>query len=287
MNFKSYIDQAWAQHDKQTANVVQSYSLGLERAHSEDDILAFCRLVLHIAAEHDFNFEAALQETQKIQKSEYAQSPAVKAVLLRQAASLKVMGEKKVDLSSFSISDRSLVFVVAASSFLYRNQFDKADDFLVQSVSASLALPSTDPAFKQMAMSCNNMAAFLSEKSELKTEEKKRMIDFAIYSRNFWEKAGTWLQVERAEYYLSRYFRKISDWDKALKHAELCLQICKSEKAPAVEMFFAHEALALTSKEMNDQFQFEKNLEQMKIFFNQCSESDQSWMQQSLKKAEQ
>lgn len=286
MSFKNFIDDAWTKHEKQTTEVVSSYTQGIELLQSEEDVLGLARLVSHIATDHNFNFDIAAVTLEKLQQHSLSQGSKTQATLQRLIATMKFISGQPVDVSQLSVSDRTMIFISASASFLYQKNFEKSESLLNNAIAASHSLKdSKDPAYRTLAMSTNNMAAAISERTILNAHEKRLMIDLAQYARNFWEKAGTWLQVERAEYYLSKYYRKINDFQNAELHALLCLDICEKEKAEPLEHFFAHEALALTFRDKGSDVQYHRHLEQMKNHFNQCPESDQSWMRESLEKA--
>jgi hypothetical protein len=263
---------------------MNTYEVGFALAQSENDLLALGRLINHIATEHNFKFEQAFHFLEKIQGSEHLITEASKQATALQIATLKFITEKKIDISTFLPADRAVIFITAANYYLLKDDVEKSEKLMKQSVAATLGLKSDNPAHKTLAMLCNNMAATLSEKKERTDLEKKFMIELAHYSRNFWEKAGTWFHVERAEYFISRYYRLISDFKNAQTHAELCLKICTREKAEPLEMFFAHEALALAFKGMQNSEEVERQLIAMKEFFIKCSENDQAWMQESFDK---
>lgn len=287
MNFQKYIDQSWAKHDKQTDEVVASYSEGQDLLRTEDEVLAFVRLISHVATEHNFKFDIAITTLERLKQQALAESTTVQTQINRQVALMKYILGKQVDISNFSNSDQTIIFISAAASFLFQKDFEKAEMLLNKSITQAQSLEeSKDPAFRTLAMSTNNMASEISQRPVLNPEEKKLMIELAHHARNFWEKAGTWLQVERAEYYLSKYYRKSGDFRAAEQHGVYCLQICEKEKADPLEHFFAHEAIALAFREKNNDVQYQRHLEQMRSYFSQCKEADQAWMAESLKKAE-
>lgn len=287
MNFKTYIDTAWMKHDKSTTEVVSSYPEGIELSKTEDDVLAIARLVSHVATEHNFSFEIAISTIEKLLVLSHVNSPQAKATLGRILVTLKFTSGQAVDVSKLTVSDRTIVFITAAASNLLQNHFEKTVSLLNNAIAASHSLSDLkDPAYRTLAMLTNNMAATLGDRTQLNEVEKELLIELAQYARTFWEKAGTWLQVERAEYYLSKYFRKIQNYQKSEHHALLCLHICEKENAEPLEYFFAHEALALTFRESGSELQYQRHLEMMKKYFEKCQASDQSWMQDSLDKAD-
>ena len=97
---------------------------------------------------------------------------------------------------------------------------------------------------RAMAVAGHNLAASLEEKSVLSADEIALMLMAAKASRTYWERAGTWLQVERAEYQLATTFLKSGDLVQAEFHARECGRVVTENNAPALEQFFAAEALA-------------------------------------------
>lgn len=287
MTFKEYIEKSWAEHEKQTDQVVLSYEQGISLIQSEDELLGLSRLVSHIASDHNFKFNAATVTLQKLFDHPLATAQKAKLALTRLLVTLKYMADQTEDISNFSLSDRTIIFASTAASLLLQKNFDKAKMLLNNAIAASHSLKeNSDPAFKTLAMCTNNMAAALSEKNILTPQEESLMIETAQYARNFWEKAGTWLNVERAEYYLSKYFRKIVDLENAERHGYLCLEICEKEKADPVELFFAHQSLALVFRLKKNDIQYQTHLGFMRKYFTECGQADQSWMKASLTEAE-
>lgn len=287
MGFQKYIDDAWAKHAKETNVVVESYNTAMGFLQSEEDVLGLMRLISHIATDHNFNFDIAVNALEKLQAHTLAQAPSTQSHLKCQIATMRFISQPKEDVSHFSVSDRTMIFIAAASSCLFQKNFSKAEALLNNAIAASHSLKDAkDPAFRTLAMCTNNMASEISQRTVLNQQEKKFMMDLAHYARNFWEKAGTWLHVERAEYYLSKYYRKIGDLQSAENHAQLCLQICEKEKAEPLEHFFAHESLALAYREKKNDIQYQRHLQQMRNYFSQCKDADQSWMRESLNEAE-
>ncbi len=287
MEFQSFIDTAWSLHDKHTSEMVKHYEGGLKLAKNETELLALSRLITHVAVEHDFKFDSALHYLVKIAENSHLVSETGRQAVKRQIATLNYIADQNENISDFSASDRTIIFITTATALVCQNQIEKSEHFLQRAVAASLSLSDDDEAFKFLAAACNNMAAKLGDKNAVDDIERKLMLVLAHYSRNFWEKAGTWLHVERAEYGLSKYYRKIYDFENSKKHGQLCLKICSQFHAEPMEMFFAHESMALTYKELNEQGAFETHLQEMKLYFLRCGEADRLWMQASLNKAEQ
>lgn len=72
------------------------------------------------------------------------------------------------------------------------------------------------------------------------------------------------------------------DRPKALSHAQVCLELAQENSAPALELFFGYEALALIEKARGNATGFSKALEQVKANFGKLSAEDKPWCEASL-----
>ena len=70
------------------------------------------------------------------------------------------------------------------------------------------------------------------------------MLEIAAASRVHWARAGTWLEVQRADYCLALTHLAAGQLEAAFAHARACLEACEANEAPAYEYVFAHEAQA-------------------------------------------
>ena len=78
---------------------------------------------------------------------------------------------------------------------------------------------------KALAITGNNLATELENRSALDATETALMLRAAQAGLDFWKVAGTWLEEGRAEYRLSSSLRKAGDASAALRHAERYLAI--------------------------------------------------------------
>ncbi len=100
----------------------------------------------------------------------------------------------------------------------------EASDTLTKALALAAYGPGKDdPAATALAVTGNNLACALEEKTSRTRDEDGLMLRAAEAGRRFWEISGNWMNVERAEYRLA--------------HTQLQL-------ADAGELFFAHEVLA-------------------------------------------
>jgi L-rhamnose isomerase len=112
------------------------------------------------------------------------------------------------------------------------------------------------------------------------------MIKAATVARKFWELAGTWKEVERAEYRLAYSHKKAQQLDKALAHASTCIEIIVKNGSDPFELFFGYEALGMVEKDRNNQIGFNKAVEKMRSLYENISPDLQAWCSDSFKKFE-
>lgn len=126
-----------------------------------------------------------------------------------------------------------------------------AEQLLVRDEHEALAHPDA-PARQAYAAAANNLAVGLRTGRRGDAASDALMITAAETSRRAWERAGTWLHVERAEYQLAVCHAVLGQGRQALHHAQLCLALCSAQGADALEHFFAHEALLLAHRAAGD-----------------------------------
>ena len=109
------------------------------------------------------------------------------------------------------------------------------------------------------------------------------MLQAAAVGRRYWARAGTWLETERAEYRLARCWLAAGDPAQARQHAQACLALVDAQPAPpALERFFACEALALTERAAGQAAAEAAAVDGMRRAFEHLSAEDQVWCQASL-----
>ena len=71
-------------------------------------------------------------------------------------------------------------------------------------------------------------------------------------ARDHWALAGTWLEVERAEYRLAMSWLQAGDAAQACRQAQACLDGVSANEGPALELFYACEAMARSLVALGD-----------------------------------
>ena len=151
----------------------------------------------------------------------------------------------------------------------------------------AFGLADTDPGVRALAANSNGIAATLQEGVlregvPLQPTTRQLMIEAAQVARSQWERAGTWLEVERAEYRLALCWLAAGDADCALQHAQCCEAMVSQNGALPLEVFFAAEALFLTARALGDSRRQAAAQATAQRAFNALPASDQGWCRATL-----
>lgn len=158
----------------------------------------------------------------------------------------------------------------------------EAADWLAADELRAAAHPDAQ-ARKAYAVTANNTALELRLGPRGDAAADALMLLAAALSRRAWAAAGTWLQVERAEYQWALCHAQLGQGEAALVHARQCLAMCMAEGADATERFFAHEALARAWHAAGDSDQVAQQRRQMtRLLAEVGDEAMRAWCAQAL-----
>lgn len=285
MKFETYLDQAWTDHAKQPHKVADDFTTAASYVETVDQLAQLVGLVTHVMGEHlgKWNEGQKILESLKAHGAFAADTEAERAIS-RSIAVMKLGRDEFPDLKAFGSSDQIRILAVTSSA-LSERETSRSQSLLMKALEiARLGLEKKDPANRALAVTGNNLACALEEKKSRSPAENELMILAARIGREYWEIAGGWLEVSRAEYRLGMTYLEAGDTTKALKHAQACLEMCRKSKAGDLDMFFALEVLAKVEKNRGNALGFKTALEQATQHFNKLSADDKSWCEPSLKK---
>ncbi len=285
MSFESYLNQAWADHAADSVKVANEFSNGASLVESNDQISQFAGLVTHVMGEHLGQWENGLSLLKDLQKHpKFLAGTESERAVRRSLQVLKVGKGQTEELSEFSNSDQIRIMATAASALSDRDPV-RAKELLINSLELAQSVSDhKDPANRALAITGNNLACALEEKLNRSQSETELMILAAQTGRKFWELAGTWVEISRAEYRLAMSFLQAGDLVNADLHAQSCIEICQENKAGDLDMFYCFEALALVERAKQNEVGFQKALARAQSYFEKQSPDDQSWAEKSLKK---
>lgn len=284
-DLKTFIAECWEQHATDAPAVALKLPHGLDRVSDEAGLINLAHLAQHVYGEHlaawsdGLKFLAALGRLPAFDA--HGNSG---AALLRYRACLALAAGEGDVRSTLSASDRIRVAAMAAST-LAAHDIGRALSLFEQALeeARSASLPAGDPMARSLAASGNALACTLEEKADRSAQERELMILAARTARQYWELAGTWLEVERAEYRLARTWLQAGDIAEARVHAQACLEIVSAQPdAPALERFFAWEVLGVVERTAGNATGRQHASAQAHMAFDALAEADKSWCAASL-----
>jgi hypothetical protein len=284
MTFDEFLNRAWAEHGDDPALVANRLNDGLRLIERPEHVLALAGIVTHVYGEHLGDWNGGESELRRLLDVEHAaESPDIQRGIHRSIASLRVSENPDTPLDGFSESDRVRVLCVASSAACGQNDLPRAIGLFdrVPEIDGS-TFAHGDGAYRALAVTGNNLANALLEKSDRTAPETDAMLRAAMASRKYWEISGTWLEVERAEYTIAKCMLAAGRVSDAVRHAGECLDICVANNAPAFELFFAHEIMALVERALGNMSQFAAEAAAARVAYEWLGEGDRKWCTASL-----
>jgi hypothetical protein len=244
-DFDTLLQQAWARHADDAA-AVAAWLAGEApaAARSADQVGALAGLVHHVCGEHLARWAEGRALLRALGAHPAADDES-RAAVRRFSASLALGAGDADDRAALGRSDRLRVGAMAAASLAPHDTTRAL--LLLQETLADAEQPpldAADPANRALAVAGNNLACTLEEKTGRSAAERELMILAAQTGRRYWERAGTWLETERAEYRLAMTWLQAGDAAQARRHAQACAALVQANAGAVLEHFFAQEALA-------------------------------------------
>lgn len=285
MKFSEFLSQGWSDHGDHPEKVAQSLEEGLSLCGSAEDVIALVNLTTHLYAEHLRTFTEGERKLREFQKSDFVVGSPAEFAITRAIMAFRLCEggiDPAEDRLGLTPADLTRSLSIAASALALRDS-ERSEKYLRQALelAASLEMKTTDPVARALAISGNNIASKLEEKPERTRQQTTLMLLAAETGRKYWELAGTWMEVERAEYRLAKSHLAAGNLAEARLHAELCLSISQQNSAPALEIFFAYECLAQIEK-VSASNAFQSSLHLAKEWFEKITPDEQSWAKKSL-----
>jgi tetratricopeptide (TPR) repeat protein len=245
---ESLVQQGWSDHERDSAGVLERLGSALGRIVSSAEIPPVAALLTHVAGEHLGRWDDGLALLDRIAALPVhdASNPDGQA-LARSRAVLLLCSDRRsraFEIIPDSPSARIRVLAVAGSALAGQRRTAEGIALFEEALGLAAYGPDkTDPAARALAVTGNNLAAGLEERPG-RTKDEDRLLELASKTaRRYWEVAGSWVEVERAEYRLAMTYVALGRGDEALEHAQLALRGCEENDADASELFFAREAL--------------------------------------------
>ena len=285
MDFNAFIDQAWTDHATDPAGVAERLqSEGLSRVSDADQLASVAHLAHHVFGSHLARWNDGVHFQQQLAALPCCEAGSTQAqAIARHISALRLAGGLADDRAGLGPSDRIRLNAMAANN-LVEHDAGHAEAFSQAALSEAeqAGLPDNDPCHRALAVMGNTIAAALEEKPTLSASEVKLMIQAAQAGRRHWALAGTWLEVERAEYRLALSWIKAGDTGQARLHAQNCLQIVQAQGNVPLEAFFGWVVLGQVEQAAGNAAALAQAFSHAESAFASLTEADRGWCQASL-----
>jgi len=297
MNFDIFLDHAWADHATQPAAVAARLAEGVALAQTDEQVAQLAFLAQHVHGQHLGRWAEGLALQQQLAAlPQLLPGGSTAQALQRHATVLQLAGGLATLPADTPAAERARFEALTAAALAL---FDspRASVLLQLAETTCATLPDTDAAVRALATSANNIAAALHDEATLSPEQQALMLQAAAVARRAWGRAGTWLEVERADYRLALCHARAGDTTTARLHAAACLTLvqaqgqqaqrqpngpAKEPAAPALEHFFGWEALARVEAAAGQADARAAAVAQAATWFAQLTEADQAWCKPAL-----
>jgi len=281
--FDSFLARAWADHATRGEAVARRLRTRTPPPQTPSQLSALARLVVHLLGEHLGRFDDARWRLAALRTHSLADD-SVQSELRVGEATLNLGQGNDEAARRLSAAEVVRAESGAATLCLGRGQLDRALHFIDSAARRIAALPDAQPRDHQpLAVACNNMAWELQALGHLRgPAQTQAMLRIAAASREHWSRAGTWLHIERAEYCLALTHLSAGLHDDAWRHAGQCLAVCLHHRAPPLEHFYAHEAMARVHHARGEAAELAHHAQSMATAFNCLTADDQAGCRETL-----
>jgi hypothetical protein len=225
------IAAAWSRHGKDTKGVAATLPELVARCTAEH-AGALGGLIVHVMGEHLGRWDDGVALCEALPEGPFR---------TRTVATLQLAAGIPTQLVG---SDRARVLAGAASAVVAHGRGVEAFAWLQEAADLCGALPDDEPAVRALAVAANNLAVALEAQARTPADDDLLRVS-ATLALDAWSRAGTWMNVERAEYRLSKALAALGDAEGAVLHANRCIQICAANGADALEQLYGYECLAV------------------------------------------
>ncbi len=251
----SFVEQAWADHGTAPDAVAHRLPQALALVSDEAALSALARLAHHVLGEHLGAWGEAHAFLRRLQQHAACRPAGDSGSLLRRLAASLSLAEGDAGPRNALPRGEAVAATALAAAQLLPHDSARAAQLWHEALQRAEAqpLPAGDPALRALAVAGNNLAAALIERPERNEAERQLMVDAATAGRRYWQRAGGWLEVERADYRLALAWLAAGEVALARAAAAACLaRVLAQPEPPALERFYAHEAGARVALAMKD-----------------------------------
>lgn len=280
MTFQEYINHSWKIHAQETETVYNSLSSAPEKMITNEDIIPLARLITHICGDH------FLEHWQKGVEllAQLKNHPVFKAgtesetAINRSIAILRLSSGQTADIKGFSISDQTRIYAQASGIMVEHKNFEQGQNFLNIALQLASQLDESnksEPAFRAIGITTNNVTCTLEEKTDRTEAQKNFMIQTSLANLKYWSLAGgPYDDVNMAEYRLANTYIQAGQLEKAFEYAQKCyFGILEHKLTPYFE-FYGLEMMVFCHSLLKNSSEVKKYQQLLGLVYSKLSESE-------------
>ena len=273
----AWLPQAWNDHAKQPQQVLDALAARWPDLPDAPEGAQALRLAEHVALAHLPQPQGAQTLRALLQTVPPHDQLAPAAAASRWA--LAALDGTESPPAADADRWRALQNLVLALAAQHRHE-EASRWLLADEARAATAAPPTARAY---AASANNVAQGLRLGPRGSAAADALMLQAAALSRRAWAAAGTWLEVERADYQLAMCHAAVGEGTQAQAHAATCIAACEAHAAAADERFFAHECAVHAARAAGDEAGAAAHRERMLTLLAQVEDAGtRQWCEETL-----
>jgi tetratricopeptide (TPR) repeat protein len=277
--FDDFLDAAWNDHADDAPAVAERLAQSLDMIVAAEQVAPYAHIATHVYGEHLARHADGIALLERLRTHPAADgSPAAAGAVARGIAVLRYCSGDASGLDPLAADERIVVLATAASAFAEQKAYKRAIETYAEALAlARGGIADGSPALRSLAVGGNNLAAVLEDKADRDALETRGMLAAAQAGLDYWRRAGTWLEEERAEFRLSSSRRSAGDYDGAIHHAQRCLTLCGANDAPPLEHFFGFAALALAQRSAGLADEFDASRRLARAWQERVDPSERTW----------
>lgn len=277
--FDDFLETAWNDHADDAPAVAERLAQSFGMIVAAEHVAPYAHLATHVYGEHLARYTDGIALLERLRTHPAWDGSAVAAgAVARGVAVLRYCSGDASGLDPLAAEERIIVLATASSAFGEQKAYKRAIETYAEALALARAgLPDGSPALRSLAIGGNNLAAVLEEKADRDAPETRGMLAAAQGGLDYWRRAGTWIEEERAELRLSSSRRCAGDYDGAIHHAQRCLALCGTNDAPPIEHFFGVAALALAQRSAGLTDEFDASQRLAREWHERVDPSERTW----------
>jgi hypothetical protein len=292
MTFEAIVQTLWQQHATDAAGVAARLTAeALPQIAAPAHVEAAARLAVHVYGEHLGRWRDGVAWVEGLLALPAAKAAAPEALdgvhrgvatLLHCAGDLAAaeaaLARCTATRAHAAASNRVAMLAVATSALASQKRVAEAVRTFHDAFAAAEYGPQKgDPAARALAVTGNNLAADLELAPERDAETTALMRLAAETARRYWEIAGGWVEVSRAEYRLAATYAAAGDLAAARRAAATCMAMCVANDAAAGDLLYAHEIAARVALAEGDASAAERGLAAAREQLARIPEDGREW----------